>query len=409
MLKRVLPDPGPMRVLTTVTLVNTIGNGLWVTASALYLTRIVGLSPAQFGIGLTAASAVCLVASTPMGYLADRRGPRGVQVTSYLLLAALTAAMLLVETFPAFVALAVVTALVDAAQRGARGALLAGAMPPDRRVRARAYLRATTNVGISVGAALAGLAIAVDTPGAYRLMIVGNAVSYAAAALIGLRLPVIAPVPAAAGPRLVALRDRPYLAFVALDGLMSMHFDILNIVLPLWIAARTDAPTWLVAVLFLVNTTMVVLLQVRAARGTEDLGGAARAARSAGLFVAAACLLFAASAGVPGWAAATLLIVGALVHVIGELRQSAAGWGISFGLAPDGAQGQYQATYTMGMQFGRMLAPAVLTWLALEHGLAGWLAMALLFAAVGAAIPSAVAWARRTPRATAPEPAGATA
>lgn len=397
-LKRLLPDPGPLRALTAVTLVNTVGQGLWVTSSALYLTQVVGLSPAQYGLGLTAASLVCVVASTPMGYLADRRGPRGVQLTAYLLLAVLTAGMLLVASFPAFVVLSAVTALADAAARGARGALIAGALPAERRVRGRAYLRATTNVGISLGAALAGLAIAADSPTAYRLMIVGNVVSFLGAALLGTRLPVVPPVAATGGPRLVALRDRPYLAFVALDGLLAMHFDILNVVLPLWIAARTDAPHWLIAVLLLVNTSMVVLLQVRAARGTEGLDGAARAARTAGLFVAAACLLFAASAGVPGWAAAAVLVVGALVHVIGELRQSAAGWGISFGLAPDGAQGQYQATYSMGAQFGRMLAPALLTWLALSHGVLGWAVMAVLFALVGAAIPYAVAWARRSPR-----------
>lgn len=385
-------------MLTAVTLVNTVGKGLWVTASALYLTQVVGLSAGEFGLGLTAASLVCLVASTPMGYLADRRGPRGVQIVSYALMALLTAAMLLVDSFAAFVALSAVTALVDAAQRGARGALIAGALPAERRVHGRAYLRATTNVGISIGAALAGLAIAADSPTAYRLMIVGNAVSYLAVALIAVRLPALPPVPATAGPRLVALRDRPYLAFVALDGLLSMHFDLLTVVLPLWIVARTDAPHWLIAVLLLINTTMVVLLQVRAARGTEQVEGAARVARSAGLFVAAACLLFAASAGVPGWAAAVLLILGALVHVVGELRQSAAGWGISFGLAPDGAQGQYQAAYSMGAQLGRMLAPAVLVWLALEHGLVGWLTMAVVFTAVAAALPATVSWARRTAR-----------
>ncbi|NJC68554.1 MFS transporter [Planosporangium thailandense] len=408
MLKRLLPTPGPVRVLTVCTLVNTAGNGLWLASSALYLTRVVGLSATQVGLGLTAASGVCLIASTPMGYLADRRGPRGVQVTFYAVLSVLSAAMLAVHSFASFVLLAALTALADAGQRGARGGLIAGTIPVTERVRARAYLRATTNVGISIGTTLAGVALAADTPTGYRLVIAGNAVSFAVAAIVATRLPAIDPQPAPRGPRLVALRDRPFLAYVALDGIMSMHFNIIDLVLPLWVATRTHAPRWLVAVILLVNTTMVVALQVRAARGTDDVDAAARAARGAGLFIGVACVIFAASAGVPAWAASALLLAGALVHVIGELRQSAAGWGISFGLAPAHAQGQYQATYSMGMQFGRMLAPAVLTWLALDLGLLGWLLMAALFVSVGAAVPGVVTRARRNrsqPEAAAAAPA----
>jgi MFS family permease len=391
----VLPGPGPLRSLSAVTLINTAGNGLWMTVNALYLTRVAGLSAGQVGLGLTVAGAVCMVASAPMGYLADRRGPRGTQVVFFAALAVLTLGMLAVRSFAALVVVASLTAIADAGQRGARGAIIAQAIPAGERVRSRAYLRAVTNVGISVGAALAGIALAVDTPLAYQLTVVGDALSFVAAAALAIRLPVVPPVPAKAGPRLVALRDRPFLALVALDGLMSMHFDILNIVLPLWIAARTDAPRWLVSVLMLVNTSMVVALQVRAARGTEDVTGAARASRGAGRLIAAACLVFLATAGPPAWVASLLLILGCLIHVIGELRHSAAGWGISFGLAPEQAQGQYQATFSMGMQLGRMLAPAVLVWLALHVGRVGWVVMAALFALVGAAIPPVVALAIR--------------
>ena len=60
------------------------------------------------------------------------------------------------------------------AQRGARGAVIAGAIPADQRVRTRAYLRATTNVGISVGAVLAGFAIAADTRAGYSALILAD-------------------------------------------------------------------------------------------------------------------------------------------------------------------------------------------------------------------------------------------
>ncbi|MEE6261034.1 MFS transporter [Plantactinospora sonchi] len=408
---QLLPAPGAARILTLATLVNTIGRGIWLTASALFLTRSVGLSVAEVGLGLTMTAAIGLLASTPMGYLADRYGPRGIQITALVASAGCSVALIAVRSFPQFLLVGAVVAITDAANRGARGALIAGSVPADQRVRTRAYLRATTNVGISVGAVAAGFGIAVDTRAGYVTLILVDAVSYLAAAAITTRLAALPPTPAPiSGPRLVALRDRPFLAFTALDGLMSMHFGLLNIALPLWVAGHTTAPRWLVSALFLVNTTMVVLFQVRASRGTEDLGGAARASRRAGLAIALACVLFAVSGGVPAGGAVVLLLLGALVHVIGELWHSAAGWGISFGLAPADAHGQYQGAYGMGMQVGGMLAPAVVTTLAIGWGVPGWLVLGGLFVVLGALVPPVVRWAARTRPAeqeTNPSPAGA--
>ncbi len=405
---RLLPEPGPSRTLALSTLVNTVGRGTWLTASALFLTRSVGLTVAQVGVALTLTALVSLVASTPMGYLADRLGPRGLQMAALLASAGCTAALVAVRSFTGFLAVGVLMALADAGTRGARGALIAGAVPPDQRVRTRAYLRAVTNVGISVGTVLAGFALAADTRGAYVTLILLDAATYVLAAAVLLRLPPVPPVPAPAhGPRLIALRDRPFLAFTVLDGLMSMHFSLINIALPLWIAGHTTAPNWLISVCLLVNTVVVILFQVRASRGTEDLTGAGRAARRAGVLLAVACALFAAGGGVPVAVAVPLLLAGALVHVVGELWHAAAGWGISFGLAPAHAHGQYQGAYGMGMQLGSMVAPVVVTTLAIGWGVPGWLVLGGVFLLLGALVPPVVRWAART-RPPAPEPAPAT-
>jgi len=400
---RLLPEPGPARVLTLATLVRTVGRGIWLTASALFLTRSVGLSVGQVGLGLSVFALVSLVASTPMGYLADRHGPRRIQLTALLVGSGMTTLLVTVRSFPAFLAVGVGTALASAAYRGAQGAVIAGAIPAEQRVRTRAYLRATTNVGISVGAGLAGIGIAVDTRTSFVALILVNAVSELAAAAVLTRLAPIPPVPAPAhGPRLITLRDRPFLAFTVLDGLMSMHFGLLNIALPLWIAQHTTAPRWLISVLILVNTITVVLFQVRASHGTEQLTGAARASRRAGLAIAIACALFAASGSVSTGVAVGLLVAGALAHVIGELWHSAAGWGISFGLAPAHAHGQYQGAYAMGMELGGMLAPVVVTTLAVAWGAPGWLVLGVLFVGLGLLVPPVVRWAART-RQLAPE------
>ncbi|MFC4105139.1 MFS transporter [Micromonospora zhanjiangensis] len=394
---RLLPEPGAARVLVLSTLVNTVGRGVWLTVSALFLTRSAGLSVTEVGLGLTATALVNLVASAPMGYLADRYGPRGVQLVGLVASGFCSAALLTVRSLPAFLIVGAATALADAAAKGARGAIIAGAVPPGERVRTRAYLRAVTNVGISFGAVAAGFGIAVDTRPAYVSLVLVDAATFLLAAAILVRLAPIPPVPAPThGPRLVALRDRPFLAFTVLDGLMSMHFGLLNIALPLWISGHTHAPRWLISALMLGNTVVVVLFQVRAARGTEELSGAARASRRAGVAVALACVLFAAGGLVSTGFAVVLLVAGSLAHVTGELWQSAAGWGISFGLAPADAHGQYQGTYGMGMQLGSMLAPVVVTTLAIRWGVPGWLLLGAFFALVGLLLPPVVRWAART-------------
>jgi hypothetical protein len=55
---------------------------------------------------------------------------------------------------------------------------------------------------------------------------------------------------------------------------MWIQGQVLVFALPLWIVGHTHAPRWLVGASVLVNTGMVVALQVRASRGIgRGLGG----------------------------------------------------------------------------------------------------------------------------------------
>jgi hypothetical protein len=204
-------------------------------------------------------------------------------------------------------------------------------------------------------------------------------------------------VPAAThGPALRVLRDRPYVAVTALNAVFAMHFGLIEIAVPLWVARRTAAPTWFVSVLLLVNTVACVLFQVRVARGRDLVPDAARAYRTAGLLVGVACVVFAAAADEPLWVALVLLLLGAGLHVMGEMLGSAGQWGVSMGLAPAESQGQYQGFAATGFAASTMLAPVVLTLLCIEWGRPGWLVLGLVFAGTAAALPPVADWALRT-------------
>ncbi|MFD7561530.1 MFS transporter, partial [Streptomyces sp. NPDC059835] len=184
-------------------------------------------------------------------------------------------------------------------------------------------------------------------------------------------------------PRLAVLRDRPYALVSLLNAVLLLRMPLLSLAVPLWIVQRTHAPGWLVSALFVLNTVAVMLFQVRVARPVTDLDGARRALRISGLVMAASCAVFALSA-LPGagWAAAGLLVAGAVLQVDAEMRQSAGSWQIGFSLAPADRMGQYQGFFGTGVPVARTLGPLVLTSLLLVWGVPGWLLLgALLLAA----------------------------
>src|SRR5215471_8093744 len=75
-LRSFVPQSRDQRVYLLATLINLYGTGLIVTAMTLYAIRVVHLSAARSGLALTIAGLVGLLASMPVGRLADRRGPR---------------------------------------------------------------------------------------------------------------------------------------------------------------------------------------------------------------------------------------------------------------------------------------------------------------------------------------------
>ncbi|MEV0460929.1 MFS transporter [Catellatospora methionotrophica] len=402
-----LPEHPPTRALVFSSLAGSTARGLFITISVIFFTRSVGLSAGQVGLGLTVAAVAGLLAGVPAGHLADRVGPRRVAVTFGVARAALMLGYLAVHGFAGFVLVAAGVQVLESGMGAANGALIAGSVPAEERVRTRAMLRSVINVGWGFGALIAGIALKYDTRPAYVAILVACSALALLSSTLVLRVPPVAPQPRrASGPALIVLRDRPYLTLAALNGVLCVHYGMLNVAVPLWVVERTNAPAWIVALLGLLNATVVVLFQIRASRGTATAEGAALAQRTSGLLLLGACVLYSLAAGRSAWMAAVVLVAAALVHVLGELRQAAGSWGISFDLAPEHSQGQYQGMYGTGFALAGVVAPALLATVVVGWGWPGWLLFGLVFAATGAAVPAAVRWARRTrPQVTAPQAA----
>jgi MFS family permease len=123
-----IPEPGPIRTLTKVTLTNTVGNGLFTTIEAIFFTRSVGLSNHQVALGLGIAAVSGLLVSIPAGHLADRRGPRELSILFVSLQGLTMAAFALVHSFAAFVVVAIVASMLRSAGGSASMALISGCL-----------------------------------------------------------------------------------------------------------------------------------------------------------------------------------------------------------------------------------------------------------------------------------------
>ncbi|MFC4948594.1 MFS transporter [Pseudonocardia sp. GCM10023141] len=390
---QLIPAAGPQRTFAVANLANAVGTGIFLTAGVLYFTEAVHLPAEQVGLGLGIAGLVALVVGIAVGHLADHRGPRGVYAATLIIRGLATAGFAVADTFWPFAVAVTLAVTAHTAGQSARAPLIklhGGPRPQEF----RAHLRSVTNIGISMGAVLAGFAVQTDTRSAYLLLIAGNALCCLAAAALLFRLAPVRPTPTTSdGPRWIALRDRPYLVLTLLDGIMAIQFKVLTVAIPLWLVTATTAPRWLISATMLTNTVIVVAFQVRASRNIVTPRAGGLAFRRAGIAFLASCALISLAAGTPAWAAAALLVVAVVVHTVGELWHAAGGFEISFALAPDRATGQYIGVFGMGAGLAETVGPALIIALCISWGRPGWYVLGALFAVTGLVAPLAVRWA----------------
>jgi MFS family permease len=124
--------------------------------------------PHRWGPGLGIVGIVALLAGIPVGHLADRHSARGVYAATLVVRGLGTAGFLLADAFWPFVIAVCAATGAHTAGQAARAPIIPS-HGGDRPQEFRAYLRALTNIGISVGALLAGWAVQVGTHQAYDL------------------------------------------------------------------------------------------------------------------------------------------------------------------------------------------------------------------------------------------------
>jgi MFS family permease len=396
-LRSLVPEAREQRLYLLATLINISGTGLIVIAMTLYAIKVVHLTAARSGLALTIAGLVGLLAAMPMGRLADRRGPRDVfRLALFLLAVAAASYVFLAHSFVSYLLVAIVDGSALTASGTANVALLRRVGGSDATT-FRSQTQVVVNLGMSLGLAICGVAIEINTVNAYRALFLGNALSCLIGVVVVSRLPKYEPLPGAHEESpFTALRDRPFVVYAALSGAMYMQYLVLALLLPVWVVFHTNAPRWSVSAFVIINTAMVVLFQVRVGRTVQTIRQGGAAFRRAGVIFLLSCSAMGLATGLPAWGALLLLAGAVVLHSYGELWQSSAMYALDFGLAPPHAQGQYQGLVGMGNFAGQALSPFILVGLVLSGGRLGFVLLGAWFALLGLTAPAVARWGERT-------------
>lgn len=385
-----------VRRLCLSNLVRTVGTGLVLSLATLYFVDVVEVSAARLGVGLTVAGILALLVSYPAGVAADRFGARTMTVAAGVAQGVSTASYVLTTSVLWFMVAAAAVAVTEAVSTSARGALVSQVLPRETRAGARGLMRATNNVGLTVGAGLGALVLLDPVRSSFVVGLLGAGLMQMGGALVCLRF---REVPAEVDRSRVTARghrDLPVLGLVLVNGVLAMNQGVLFVVLPVWLVSRTDIHESLFSAVIVVNTVFVVLFQTKVAWAGETLRGAKSSLGVCAGALGVTCLFFGAAADVGVGAGIALLVFGAVTHVVAEMTLAGGSWGVATALSPEHLHGQYLGLFSSAAQIGKALTPVTALALVSTLGVVGWIVLAAAFFVSGLLVRPLVAAAVRS-------------
>jgi MFS family permease len=387
--------------LSAQSLLFALGEGTFMTGSAVFFTQIVGLSAAQVGLGLTFAGIAAFVAALPMGRLVDRFGPKRMWALGAAGQAAMFSLWPFIGDFRGYLVMAIGMEVIGSLGQVAYSAYTIDVLPPAERVRSRAYMYSALNLGFTLGSVTGGVALA------FHSNHVLQAVPWFTATVFLLNAAAIIRLPRAPHDERTAeqrhervpgpgpLRNPGWMLTNFLVGVFWTNQVLLNVVIPLWLVQETDAPRVLLAFLFGTNTVMCIFLPLVAARGVTGVPTALRAVRRSAVFFVVACVITLTTHETVGLLT-IVLVWAAHVAVTGaELYLSAANWTFEAELMDPRQRGAYQGAGNLTGTLGKVWAPAAYTFLAITWGAGGWLVIAGIIVVASIAVHPATSMARR--------------
>ncbi|MGW5776281.1 MFS transporter [Streptomyces sp. NPDC003863] len=376
------------RRLIASSLATSIGDGIYVPLTMLFIHGLTGLSLTSIGAGLTIAGLSALAFMPAAGILIDRFGGRRVLIAVLALRALGFAAYPFADSYPAFLTIALVVAVGMWASSPSQQSLIGDLAQGAERDRLLAWDRSLRNAGMGCGSLAAAGMLAWNGTTGFIVAAESLAAVFAVAAVLVARIPQVRGATKRADTRggyRQVLADRPYLLITTANFLIAFGYTTQAMALPVFLTRDVEMPDALAGAVFAVNTVLVALLGVPAARLTSR----GRRTRTAALGAATFALSFAAFAALPhlvrGADALVAVLAVAVLYTAGELVHSAPSQSLSVQAAPDHLRGRYLSVYQLSWSVCRTIAPMLLGFLLDTGPWHLWTVLALLVL-TGAAI-----------------------
>src|SRR5579872_1731960 len=264
----------PVLILQGGNALNFFGYGLVLPFEIIYLHQIRGFSTSTAGLVLAATMGTSAIVTPPTGALLDRYAARAMVVAGSLASALGYAGFAFVERPWQGFACSIVGGVGLGAAGTANRTLIVRLIRPDQRAAAFALNRVAGNFGIGAGATVAGFVVAAAQQlSSFQILYVFDALTFAGFALIVLaavpspRPEVIAATDAdGTGFRAVA-RDRLFLTVIAANiVLVVVGHTFFSNILPPFAKAHTPIGPAEIGIVVLVNTALIVVVQIPAVR-----------------------------------------------------------------------------------------------------------------------------------------------
>lgn len=376
------------RQFVIMSFIDSLGTALYIAGSVIFFTQKVKLSAGQVGVGLSIASVVGLAGVIPAGWVAERFGTWRTLLVFDIWRAVALASYVFIHSFPWFLAVVCLLSIPEQSFNPLIQHFIEQVVGPADRTIMMGKIKTVYNIGFTIGAPLSGLAVKFNTPTGYNSLMLGDALSYVVVALLlySLRGAVRADphvdavqIPKTRRFSIDPLRDRRYRGAAIINSVMSLHLSILSIGIPLWVTLHTQVPRYMVGPLLIINTILVIPLQVPVNSLARSVDKSLSLMRAAGLALAACCVLLALAAEFP-LAPAIALLAGAVAFLtLGEIAQNASGWSLAYELAPTAARAECLTTFWLGISAQFVVGPVLLSDVVVASGMVGWIGLSAVF------------------------------
>jgi len=345
---------------------NAIGGGMTLSLLLVYLHDMRGFTNTFGGLLLSYGAIVSIVASTPMGALVDRIGPKKVMIAGLICNSAAAFSLSLVEThFQAILALTFINIAAQAVWPS-QSVILTRLTPEVDRPKIFGFNFMLLNLGLGMGGLLSSLIIQKGDLLSFQIMYWVDSATFLVYLMIVLSLRgehVNKYIPKEHEPKQGSYRDlmeiKP-LMYLGVAGiiLFTFGYGTIQAGIPVFATQFLElSPKWL-GIIFGVNTISIVLLQPLVMRILEKYSKYT-ALISIGIIWALSWVFVGISPYLPVLASGIALCMSQLVFAFGEMVQAPTIPVLANELSPEHIRGRTNALMSLQWSVSGVLGPAI--------------------------------------------------